>query len=91
MAQLQVNLAEAQSHNTFIAGWRPFLGWVMGAAFGWTFVIGPMFYWIATALGYKIPNAPTLDMTTMMPVLLGMLGLGTMRTVEKVKDAAGNH
>ena len=89
LGQLQINLAEAQSHNIFIAGWRPFIGWVCGAAFAWSFVIGPMFYWAVSALGYKIAAAPTLDLSTMMPVLLGMLGLGAMRSYDK-KQSTGS-
>ena len=90
LGQLNINVEEAKSQNIFIAGWRPFVGWVCGAAFGWTFVIGPMFTWIGSSLGYKMSSPPVLDLSTMMPVLLGMLGLGALRTTEKIKDVEGN-
>jgi hypothetical protein len=91
MAQLQVNLAEAQSHNIFIAGWRPFVGWVCGSAFAWSFVVCPLMTWIVEAFGYKLAGPiPVLDLTTMMPVLLGMLGMGGFRTFEKYTGAEGS-
>jgi Holin of 3TMs, for gene-transfer release len=86
--QLATNEAEANTKNTFIAGWRPFVGWTCGAAFGWAFVLQPFVAFIAAALGHPL-TLPTLDLSTMMPVLLGMLGLGGLRTYEKVQGVPG--
>lgn len=81
--QLAVNQEEAKSTSLFIAGWRPFIGWVCGVAFACNFVVGPIGVFIAAFLG-KTVAFPTLALSEMMPVLLGMLGLGAYRTYEKV-------
>jgi hypothetical protein len=88
--QSDTNTAEAANPNVFVSGWRPFVGWVCGTAFGVQFVIGPLGTWIAALAGHPI-NFPPMDIGTMMPLLLGMLGLGGMRTVEKLQNAQGNH
>lgn len=71
-AQLDVNKAEAGNTNWFVSGWRPFIGWACGVGLIYSY-IGPVF------------GGPTVDLNTIMFILSGMLGLGTMRTVEKVK------
>ena len=78
----EINKAEAQSRNVFIAGWRPFLGWTMGFAMAYNYVIQPIAIFVLGQLDYLV-TLPALDMTEMMPVLLGMLGLGSLRTYEK--------
>jgi roadblock/LC7 domain-containing protein len=83
VAQNQVNTAEAQNKNIFIAGWRPFIGWVCGSGLATQFIIGPFVTWAATLLKHPVAF-PTLDMGTLLTLLLGMLGLGGMRTYEKV-------
>lgn len=88
-AQMAINQAEAGNDNVFIAGWRPFIGWVCGVAFGYTFVLQPLLTFIFTACGHPI-NLPAVSLDSMMPVLLGMLGLGGMRSVEKLKGVAGS-
>jgi hypothetical protein len=84
LAQLEVNKAEAKSRNVFIAGWRPFIGWTCGLALCWTYILQPMAQFVLAQTGHLI-DLPGLDMSTMMPVLLGMLGLGGLRTWEKHK------
>ena len=84
LAQLEVNKAEAKSRNVFIAGWRPFIGWTCGLALCWTYILQPMAQFVLAQTGHLI-DLPGLDMSTMMPVLLGMLGLGGLRTWEKQK------
>lgn len=85
--QLDVNATEAASGNLFVAGWRPYIGWTCGAGFSVQFVIGPLATWVASLLGH--PTAfPPLDLSVMMPLLFGMLGLGALRTTEKVKGVA---
>ena len=81
--QIDVNKAEASNQSIFVAGWRPFVGWVCGAAFGWTFVIGPLMSFTLSAFKVSV-SLPQLDLSQLSPVLMGMLGLGVMRTVEKV-------
>lgn len=94
LAQIEVNKEEAKSGLIFVSGWRPFVGWTCGAALAWTFVVSPIFqsiaFYIAQFTGRVIDlsGLPMFDLSVMMPVLLGMLGLGTMRTYEKVNGAA---
>ena len=89
LAQLAVNVQEATSESVFVAGWRPFIGWVCGLAFAYTFLIQPFLTFVSwTLLAYNgtmldTASLPTLDLAMMMPVLMGMLGLGGLRTYEK--------
>lgn len=85
--QLDINKTEAASTSVFVSGWRPFIGWTCGAAFSYKFVLAPAAAFALTALGHPI-SLPVLDFTEMSTVLLGMLGLGGLRTVEKVKGVA---
>lgn len=84
VAQIEVNKEEAKSANLFVAGWRPFIGWICGASFAYSFLIGPIVTQVSIAYGYNFPMPP-IDMANMMYVLGGMLGLGGMRTYEKMK------
>lgn len=81
--QADVNKAEASSASMFVAGWRPFIGWVCGAGLACTFLVAPLATWGGRLFGKDIVF-PELDMGTLMTLLFGMLGLGGMRTVEKV-------
>ena len=85
MAQIEVNKAEAASGSVFKGGWRPFIGWVCGFAFAYHFILQPVLLFGAAAAGISLPSLPEFDMSQMMPVLLGMLGLGGLRTFEKHK------
>jgi hypothetical protein len=85
-AQAEVDKAEANSSNLFVAGCRPFIGWVCGAVLAYNYFFRPI---IGIVPG--VPSLPMLNMAEISPVLIGLLGLGTMRTVEKVSGAAGNH
>ena len=86
-AQIGVNAVEAVSTSMFVAGWRPFIGWTCGAAFAYKFVLAPAFAFGLTAAGYPV-TLPVLDFTEMSTVLLGMLGIGGLRTIEKIKGVA---
>jgi len=86
LAQLNVNKAEAESGSLFVGGWRPAVGWVCVAAMALNFVISPVFGPMIEA--YTTVNLAPLDLSEMMPILLGMLGLGAMRTVEKRQGVA---
>jgi hypothetical protein len=85
--QLQVNAAEAASSSVFVAGWRPFIGWVCGMACAWNWIGLPMAKLGLSMSGTILAVAPA-DMSEMLPVLMGMLGLGALRTVEKIKQVA---
>jgi len=87
LAQLEVNKEEARSRNIFVAGWRPFVGWTCGMALAYTYVIQPILIFGLAHFGYWV-DLPPLDMSTMMPVLLGMLGLGGLRSFEKYKGVS---
>ena len=86
IGQLEINAKEAASSSIFVAGWRPFIGWCCGAGFLWATIGQPVFAWVATARGW--PSPPAIDTEVLMYVLGGMLGLGTLRSVEKIKGAA---
>lgn len=83
MAQIEVNKAEAASGSIFKGGWRPFIGWVCGFAFAYHFILQPILLFGIAVAGVSFPPLPAFDMSQMMPVLLGMLGLGGLRTYEK--------
>lgn len=86
--QMEVNKAEAESGSVFKGGWRPFIGWTCGAAFAYHFIIQPFLIFAITVFGLDLPALPEFDMSALMPVLLGMLGLGGMRSFEKSKGVA---
>ena len=87
--QIQTNIAEAAG-NWFTAGWRPCVGWVCGAGLAYAALIEPFARFIAkVGFGYT-GEFPVIDTTLTMQILMGMLGLGAMRSVEKVKGAEGN-
>lgn len=80
LAQVNVNTVEAASKHLFVAGWRPFIGWVCGVAMGFNYIVVPIAgVWVAL---------DPLDLEVMFPVLLGLLGLGTLRTTEKIKGVS---
>jgi len=83
--QLEINKAEAQHKSLFVAGWRPFIGWTCGVALAWHFVLAPFTMFICAYLNVVIPELPQFDMGSLMTVLMGMLGLGGLRTFEKYK------
>ena len=83
--QLEINKMEAQHRSIFVAGWRPFLGWGLSFAMLWHFVIAPITMFGFAYAGMEPPELPAFDMDSLMTVLLGMLGLGGLRTVEKLK------
>ena len=85
MAQVEVNKAEAKHRSIFVAGWRPFVGWICAVALGYHFVLHPIILFGAGWAGVEIPELPAFDMDSLMTVLLGMLGLGGMRSFEKFK------
>lgn len=85
--QLEINKVEAASPSLFVAGWRPAIGWVCGAACAWNWIGLPVMKAVLLVAGYQMTLAPA-DLSEMLPVLLGMLGLGGLRTIEKLKGAS---
>jgi hypothetical protein len=85
LAQIEVNKAEAASGSIFKGGWRPFIGWVCGGAFAYHFVLQPVIVFAVLAAGVDLPPLPEFDMASLMTVMMGMLGLGGLRTYEKQK------
>lgn len=87
LQQVQIDTEEAKSSSIFVSGWRPFIGWICGAAMAYKFIIQPFLVFIIVACGinFDVDMLPKLDWTEMSTVLFGMLGLGGMRTYEKVQ------
>ena len=86
-AQTDINKAEATNPSIFVAGWRPFIGWVCGVACAWNWIGLPIAVFAAAYFGKPMALRPA-DIGEMMPVLIGMLGLGGLRTTEKIKGVA---
>ncbi len=82
--QQSINLEEAKNENLFVSGWRPFIGWVCGAAFAYHFVLQPLLAFGFAASGHEV-SLPDFDMEALYTVLAGLLGLGGMRSFEKIK------
>ena len=85
IAQVEVNKQEAQHRSIFVAGWRPFTGWVTAFALAYHFIIAPFILFATAIAGIEIPELPSFDMETLTTILLGMLGLGGLRSFEKFK------
>lgn len=88
-AQAKINEIEAGNPNLFIAGWRPAVGWVCVFGLAIT-VFAPILSWIAALCKHPV-TVPPIPMDALMTLLIGMLGLGGMRTVEKLQNAQNNH
>jgi hypothetical protein len=86
-AQMAVNKAEAASGSLFVAGWRPFIGWVCGAALVYQYLAAPLLPWAVNALGGQAPAMPGLD-GNLWELMAGMLGMAGFRTYEKVQGTA---
>lgn len=86
-AQTEVNKVEAQHSNLFVAGWRPFIGWVCGSALAYQFILRPLLPWFSVMVGHPVPEMPSLD-DSLMELVMAMLGLGGLRTFEKVRGVA---
>lgn len=81
IGQLQVNMEEAKHQSRFVAGWRPWAGWVGGFGLAYAAILQPLLSWVA--LVYGVPVPPPVDTEILLYVLGGMLGLGGLRTYEK--------
>lgn len=88
-AQMEINKEEAKSSSKFISGWRPACGWICVLGLAWSVFVYPVWVWIASMKGWMAP--PNLETAALITILLGMLGLGTMRTVEKKHGTQNVH
>ena len=94
VGQMEINKAEAQHNSIFVAGWRPFVGWVGGIALGYQFILYPLMLWAwaivdpINAAGISIKPPPVLAADELYTVLLGMLGIGAMRSYDKKNGTA---
>ena len=84
-AQIEVNKVEASNSNLFVSGWRPFIGWTCGLGMFGNFITIPFSNFVLALVGMDIV-IPLVPLETMMPVLMGMLGLGAMRSYEKTRS-----
>lgn len=81
-SQSITNTAEAANESLFVAGWRPGIGWICATAFAWQFVVLPILLFINSEFHYTI-TSPVFDTSSMVTILMGMLGLGSMRSFDK--------
>jgi len=91
LGQIEINKEEAKSTNWFVAGWRPFVGWVCGMAFAYATVVEPLASWTAKVVFNYSGAFPILDTTITMQALFGMLGMGWYRSQDKKNGVQGNH
>jgi len=82
-SQVELNKMEAQHASIFVAGWRPFIGWVGGVSLAWTFLVHPLLVWFATVAGYE-GEFPLLDTDPLLTLVMAMLGVGAMRSFDKL-------
>jgi hypothetical protein len=86
LAQMRINEIEAANPRLFISGWRPATGWLCVTGLAWQVFVWPIWVWAAKL--FNVPTPPNVDVAVLVTLLIGMLGLGTLRTVEKTKDVA---
>jgi len=86
LAQLAINAKEAESSSVFVAGWRPFVGWICGGGLLYATIIHNLIEWISTIKNWPLP--PAVDTDTLIYVLGVLLGIGGLRTLEKIKGVA---
>jgi hypothetical protein len=87
MAQVEVNKVEAGHSSVFVAGWRPSIGWVCAAGLAWAFVVAPIASWSLMVLGIKA-ELPAIQFDHLFELVLAMLGIGGLRTFEKLRGVA---
>lgn len=90
LAQVEVNKVEAASGSVFVAGWRPAVGWVGAAGFAYSAILQPFMSWVSRVVFEYTGTFPVVDDTLLITTLGGMLGIGAMRTVEKIKGVSTN-
>jgi hypothetical protein len=86
--QTDINLAESKNVSLFVSGWRPFCGWVCSFGVGFNYVLRPFLNYVLAVFYPLVEQMEALDMSQLMPLLMGMLGFGALRTYEKIKKKA---
>lgn len=86
--QMEINKVEAASSSLFVAGWRPATGWVCASALAYNYVLQPFLAFAIGAMAWQLPPLPVLDGSALTVILGGMLGLGSMRSFDKMKGTA---
>ena len=84
LAQIELNKEEAKNTSLFVSGWRPSVGWICSFSLGYHFILEPLISYILAIAGYDI-NPPSFDFSQLSTILMGMLGLGGLRSYEKLK------
>ena len=88
-AQTEINKIEAGHSSIFVAGWRPFIGWVCGIGILWAFILQPIAVWVIKSFGLtSVESLPTIETNGLFQLVLAMLGMGGLRTFEKIKGVA---
>lgn len=90
VGQITIDQTEAANKSVFVAGWRPFVGWVCGSGLAYQFVFRPLLTFLVLFWRPSF-QAPTLDMGTLLELLLALLGMGTMRTIDKINGVGSGH
>lgn len=85
--QMEVNKQEAASSSVFVAGWRPAIGWVCAGALFYQYLLAPVLTWATAAVGFYLPTPPSLD-GSLWELMFGLLGMGGLRTYEKIAGVA---
>jgi hypothetical protein len=85
--QTEINKIEAAHQSIFVSGWRPYIGWVCGMAIAWAFLLSPMLSWLLPVMGV-VAVVPPLQTEFLLELVFAMLGLGGLRTFEKLKGVA---
>ena len=88
--QIEVNIAEAKHKSLFVAGWRPFIGWISASALAFNFIVAPCMEWYIAFAQLDI-TLPNISLNELYPIILGMLGLGFARSYEKTKKVDDRH
>jgi holin (3TMs family) len=87
-AQTKINEIEAGHSSIFVAGWRPFIGWVCGIGLLWAFILQPIFIWSIVTFGLDVKDVPEINSDALYQLVLAMLGMGGLRTFEKMKGVS---
>jgi len=85
-AQTDINMQEAKHTSIFVAGWRPFVGWVCGFALFYNFILHNIIGWLSGIYNFPVP--PELQLGALVQILMAMLGLGGLRSFEKTKGVS---
>ena len=86
--QNKVNLAEAQHKSVFVAGWRPFIGWICGVGLLWAYIVQPVAMWYISVAHPEVATLPQINTDGLYQLVLAMLGMGGLRTFEKMKGVS---